>query len=583
MKKVIAILLLINFWTGYSQNKSETDIANSLQIIATTTNDSVKSTEYSKLSEKYNQLRKPDLQKKYADSASKYAEKLQNPSLLIESMVAQINVAIIKKDTASASKLFTQGFSLIKQQNISPLNDALLKFKIKHITYLKRLKRYRSDSVLAAFKAILKDIKPTNKYYLVTDVLGRISLTYRNRKELGKALNYNKQEIEFANKSKDPYQIASSKITELDLSYQLIPKPIQAEDVRPLIKKAKIAEEFMQQHDILNILMFTKLYLAKFYIHETNYAKSEETLLKVSDSLETRIVFSKYEQLCEIAKSTNDLEKYRFYTLKFKPLAYETKREFVALNVHNYLLDYSIKNKSKDSAQYYAQKLETNLSKVDTTQFLDYVYFSYDVLSRHYATTPEKDKSIQYQGYANNINRQIIANQKEAFLNIVKYREEVENLQDKNTNLNDSMSFLRNNFLLLSVLSIGLLALLIFVFRKYKTSAKEKIKVEEEKKQIEKIVERKSILLNNKQKLYLDEITHIKSDRNYVEVHTIEKTVVDRNTLVEIAKQLPPNFIKTHRSYLVNKNFIKSIGSNSLIITTNVEIPISRTFKKNVV
>ena len=68
-------------------------------------------------------------------------------------------------------------------------------------------------------------------------------------------------------------------------------------DVIPLIKKAKEAEIYMIKNDILDILPFTKLYLAKFYIHETSYKKGENVLNSISDSLNTRIVFSKYEQL----------------------------------------------------------------------------------------------------------------------------------------------------------------------------------------------------------------------------------------------------------------------------------------------
>ncbi|MCH2196236.1 hypothetical protein [Kordia sp.] len=72
---------------------------------------------------------------------------------------------------------------------------------------------------------------------------------YRNRKEHGKALNYNKQEINFAEKSKAPYRIGKARVTEIDLLYQLIPRPIKAEDERPLIEKALVAEKFMEKHD----------------------------------------------------------------------------------------------------------------------------------------------------------------------------------------------------------------------------------------------------------------------------------------------------------------------------------------------
>ncbi|WP_298514562.1 LytTR family DNA-binding domain-containing protein [uncultured Kordia sp.] len=582
MKKIIFPIILFIVQSSLCQAPVNINIEETLQKIQETDNDSVKSQEYFKLSEKSDFTKDYKAQLQYADSALKYAKRAKSPVLQLQGMQAQILNALIKNDTARVSNLYKELFFVAETNNVSNLNEVYVINKLRHASYLIRHKDASSDSILVMYKQILKDLEGSEKYDLITEVLSRTSLLHRNRKEIGKALNYNKQEAIFAEKSKDPYLVAAAKVTELDLSYQLIPRPIKAEDVRPLIKKALIAEKFMEKHDILNILMFTRLYLAKFYIHETSYAKSEEILLAISDSLPKNIVFSKYEQLCEIAKSTNNLESYRNYTLKFKPIAYATNRAFVSLNVHNFLLDYSIKTKAKDSANYYASRLEENLAKVDTTQFLDYLYFTYDVLAKHY-TTADKDKSIQYQTYANNINRNIIENQKEAFVNIVKYREEVENLQDENTSLNDSVSFLENNFVLLSILSIGLLALLVFVYKKYKSSAKEKIEVEKEKEIIAQKVARKSILLHNKQKVYLDDITYIKSDRNYVEVHTAEKTIVDRSTLSEIAEQLPPNFIKTHRSYIVNKNKIKSISGTVLYIQPDIEIPISRTFKKNVV
>lgn len=582
MKKLIPLLFVCIVQFSFCQETESITIEETLQKIQETDNDSVKSQEYFNLSEKSDFLKEFEAQQQYADSAVKYAIRAKNPVLHMQGIQALIHHAGVTQDTTRISNLYKELFSLAKTAEVSNSNAVFITNKLRYVSFLARHKNVGADSILVQYKQILNDVKDTDKYELITETLSRISILYRNRKELGKALNYNKQEISFAEKSKNPFRIGKARVTELDLLYQLIPRPIKAEDVRPLIQKALVAEEFMKEHDVLNILMFTRLYLAKFYIYETSYAKSEEILLAVSDSLPRNIVFSKYEQLCEVAKSTNNLETYRDYTLKFKPVAYATNRAFVSLNVNNYLLDYSIKAKAKDSANYYAKRLEENLAQVDTTQYLDYLYFTYDVLSKHYATV-DKDKGFQYQTYANNISRSIIANQKEAFVNIVKYQEEVENLQDENNNLNDSVSFLENNFFLLSILSIGLLALLVFVYKKYKSSAKQKIEAEKEKEIIAKKVERKSILLHNKQKIYLDAINFIKSDRNYIEIHTTDKTIVDRNTLSEIAAQLPPNFIQTHRSYIVNKNKIKSISGTVLYIQPDIEIPISRTFKKNVV
>ena len=105
--------------------------------------------------------------------------------------------------------------------------------------------------------------------------------------------------------------------------------------------------------------------------------------------------------------------------------------------------------------------------------------------------------------------------------------------------------------------------------------------VELEKETIKKKVEAKYISLNNKSKVYIKELDYIKSDGNYLEFYSGDKKVVDRNKLKIILEDLPPNFIQTHRSFIVNKNAIQSLTAASLILQNGVEIPISRTYKQN--
>ena len=585
MKKTKIIFFLFSFFLGLGvifcqENSNSKLFIDELAYIEKTNNDSIKSVHYNKISRKAGLLRETIYQQRFADSALFYANKQKNKSLILRSITSKINVAILNQDTTRVHKLFKDGFLLVKENNISNQNNDYLKFKIKDIYYKIRQGKIVSEVGLLEFKKIYERIKLTDKYEIITEVVGRISLLYRNRKELGKALNYNALEVEFAEKNDDKQKIAAAKITELDISYQLIPRPIKSIDVIPLIKKAKVAVAFMKEHQVLDILPFAQLYLAKFYIHETNYKKSEALLNSISDSFPLRVIFSKYEQLCEIAKSTNNLKKYKYYSSKFKPVAYKTKRSFVALNVHNYLIDYFIKSKQQDSAKFYVDKLENNLKQVDTTQFLDYIYFSYDVLSNYFIAN-DKDKSIKYKTYANNITQQIIANQKEAFVNIIKYREEVENLKDENSDLSTTVSIIKNNLFSIIIISFVLLGLVFYFFKKYLNSNNKSKIIEEEKSKIIKSVEIKHIILSNKQKIYLNDLKLLKADRNYVEFYYGDKMMTDRNQLKNILKQLPPNFVKVHRSFIVNKNYIKVINSKSLLLDSNLEVPVSRTFKEN--
>lgn len=123
----------------------------------------------------------------------------------------------------------------------------------------------------------------------------------------------------------------------------------------------------------------------------------------------------------------------------------------------------------------------------------------------------------------------------------------------------------------------------VFLGKKLVDSLKRIKKVEKEKAEMAKKVEKVSVLLNNKSKVYLDTLKYIKSDGNYLEFVTDDKTIIDRNILKDILGDLPPNFVRVHRSYVINKNFIESLNSRTLFLKPNIEIPLSRTFKSNIV
>ena len=75
-------------------------------------------------------------------------------------------------------------------------------------------------------------------------------------------------------------------------------------------------------------------------------------------------------------------------------------------------------------------------------------------------------------------------------------------------------------------------------------------------------------------KIILSEIDYIKSDGNYIEIHSQGKKKVLKETLKNMETKLPADiFFQTHRSYLVNVEKIESIGGNSIKVN-NEELPI---------
>lgn len=87
--------------------------------------------------------------------------------------------------------------------------------------------------------------------------------------------------------------------------------------------------------------------------------------------------------------------------------------------------------------------------------------------------------------------------------------------------------------------------------------------------------------LNSKAVINLSDLMYIKSDDHYLEFNfkNRDRPEVDRGKMNELLKRLPSQFVKVHRSYLVNTNFIKLIKSKQLVIKNGEELPISRTYK----
>lgn len=86
--------------------------------------------------------------------------------------------------------------------------------------------------------------------------------------------------------------------------------------------------------------------------------------------------------------------------------------------------------------------------------------------------------------------------------------------------------------------------------------------------------------VNGKEFLNPSDILFIKSDGVYVEIQTHSSAIVQRKLLKEIMLELPDNFIRIHRSYVVNSDYIEQRLPNQVTLKGH-HIPISRNYKKN--
>jgi DNA-binding LytR/AlgR family response regulator len=83
-------------------------------------------------------------------------------------------------------------------------------------------------------------------------------------------------------------------------------------------------------------------------------------------------------------------------------------------------------------------------------------------------------------------------------------------------------------------------------------------------------------------KISIPDILFIESLADYVKIHLPDKSVVTRETMSSIEAKLPQkDFFRTHRSFVVSLNAIESF-TNEFVEIGKKQIPISRSYKKEV-
>lgn len=79
-------------------------------------------------------------------------------------------------------------------------------------------------------------------------------------------------------------------------------------------------------------------------------------------------------------------------------------------------------------------------------------------------------------------------------------------------------------------------------------------------------------------KLKIDEITHIESDSEYAVFYTNSKKIMSLQSLKSLEKTLDPSdFIRVHRSFIVNKSKVTGLKGRDLSLGT-IQIPVSDSY-----
>lgn len=99
-------------------------------------------------------------------------------------------------------------------------------------------------------------------------------------------------------------------------------------------------------------------------------------------------------------------------------------------------------------------------------------------------------------------------------------------------------------------------------------------------KAIEKINKENKVIvvktLKETRKVKINEIYYIESDARLVNIHLKNEVLVSYGKLSDMEEMLKGNFLRTHKSYLVNLERVKSYKHNQVILDNGKVIPISR-------
>lgn len=91
------------------------------------------------------------------------------------------------------------------------------------------------------------------------------------------------------------------------------------------------------------------------------------------------------------------------------------------------------------------------------------------------------------------------------------------------------------------------------------------------------------ILLKSERKMFrinLSEIRYIEGMSNYVKVFTTTSKIIVYESLTVLLQRLPEYFIRTHKSYIVNRLMIHSFDKESVNLE-GISIPIGKTYRND--
>lgn len=402
-----------------------------------------------------------------------------------------------------------------------------------------------NDSIV--FSLYLKSLKESEKSHdslVVNEVLERINrLLFVNGKHLESLKENLEKNRRFAQDTIDFFYVNYHQI-----GYELL----KSEDVNSVIDTSRIEMYFKEAKKYAN----SKFLRGSLYGYQS-------------------IFYSAYLNNQKLGSNFNQMALSELRGINYHYTQYVVS----GIEFNNAIILYE-EGKFQEAIPIFKRVLKTEKELVYRMHGYDWLHKCYDSLGdygnayRYFKKVGEAKDSLSLLEHA----REIKAI--EAQYNFAEKERELEHLANERNRA-------QNNFnTLVPFFGIALVLVLValFLYRKYRRRSEllEEEKTETLKRinQLKKIVIKNHIVLKDKTKVYIADLVYIKAEDHYLKLFlSDEKNHLVRGKIKDIKKQLPPNFIRCHRSYIVNANFIKQANRETLILIGGATVPLSRTYK----
>lgn len=290
--------------------------------------------------------------------------------------------------------------------------------------------------------------------------------------------------------------------------------------------------------------------------------------------------------------SRNYLDNSRKFIIEGGSDAYDLSANYITYGVN-----YQIEKNYPQAIIWYkkAEAIKIPHYKAKTTRLL------FKKLMESYDAVNDQPNRRKYQKLYLDLEKKINDEEQNIAIHDIDVKYEVKEKEKQISALSGFKEKFENNRIVFSVslFLVFLLALYSFIRWKKVDINKKKLEAEKQTVQAEKqeieekhtktveelekvksIVIQDHITLKDKTKIYLNDLVYVKAEDHYLNACTKDgKKHFVRGKLGQLLSELPPNFVKCHRSFIVNTNYIQATHSGYIVLKNKEEIPVSRGFK----